>query len=277
MSWAVTLEGEAAFEAGYRLHRLGLAGEGFEVTPGYLKAETELRRVARVRLPPPVAWASVAEALAAAEVPEGASSDRAWYRRRVEAGEGREVGAFAAKVTAIDTAWRPKVATGFLVSPAVRVMPCLARAPHEVCGGRPLVVVGPGLAESLGLLGAVALGVEAVVMDALPEALPAETRHFVVMMVAGSVLVRRGIDLAALDVLLADTTRVLLPPQHREGVLEKRVRALVKHDLVDQAPGEIERMIHGLARRRADRLLRAWQRGFFVPRGLDLAALEPGA
>ncbi len=276
-SWARALDGETAFEVGYRLHRLGLASEGFEVTPGYARAEEQLRRAVRVRLPPKTAWANVAEALSGEAAPEGAESDRGWYRRRFEAGEGKEVVQTVAAVTAFDTRWRPGAPVTFVVSPALRGMPCFARVVRPECGGGAIVAAGPGMPASLGLLGAVALGIEDVVMSALPEDLPAETRHFVVCMVAGSVLLAAGIGPGALDAVLTDTTRVLVPPQHRDGVIEKRIYSLEKRGLLDQPPGEIDRTIHGLARRRADRLHRAWQRGFFVPRGLTVPGLGPDA
>jgi len=265
--WARALEGDAAFEAGYRLHRLGLGGESYEVTPGYLRTEEQLRRSLRLRLPPKVAWTTVAEALGA-EVADGPESERGWYQRRFEAGEGRDAPSLAAAMAGFDTRWKPAREVTFVVSPALRGLPCFASATAAACGGVGVVAAGPGMPASLWLLGAVALGLEAQVMEALPEDLPLETRHFVVCMVAGSVLLGAGIGPAALDLVLGDATRFLIPPQHRDGVIEKRIYSLEKRGLLDQPPGEIDRTIHGLGRRRADRLHRAWQRGFFVPRGL---------
>jgi hypothetical protein len=270
VSWARALASDAALEAGYRLHRLGLAGSGFEVTPGYARAEEQLRRVTRLRLPPSVPWESVAAALGGEPASEDAA-DRAWYLRRREAGEGREAAPLAAAVEGLATGWRPAGEVAFVVSPALRTLPCLASRTAAACGGSATVAAGPGLPPSLGLLGAAALGVEEVVRSGLPEELPFETVHFVVCMVAGSRLVHAGLEGAALETLLTDATRLLLPPQHREGVIERRIQSLVRHRLIDQPPGEIERTIHGLARRRADRLHRAWLRWFFVPRGVSLA------
>ncbi len=247
------LEGDAAFEAGYRLHRLGLADKAFEVTPGYLRTEEILRRGARVRMPAPATWANVYEALTGDDAP---GDDRAWYRRRFEAGEGREAEAL---VAAVAPYWDGDLA--FVVSPALRAMPFM---------GPELVATGPGLPDTLALLGAAALSIKDAVLGALPEELMAETRHFTLLMAAGSVLVKRLPD-AHIDKLLVDTTRLLIPPQHRENLIEKRILSLSNRNLLDQPPGEIERTIHGLQRRRADRLHRAWLRGFFVPRGVVLA------
>jgi len=266
MSWACKLEGAAGLEVGYRLHRLGLASRGFEVTPGYLRAEEQLRRVVRLRLPPAVEWSSVAEALGgagASEVP----ADWAWFLKRRALGEGREAEALVLALGGIDSPWQPQREVAFVVSPALRGVPCLARVTAVACGGGQLVACGPGMPASLGLLGACALTVEEAVSGGLPDELEPATRRFVACMVAGSVLVRAGLGGQALDGLLVDVTRLLIPPQHRADETERRIGALVKRGLIDQPPGEIERTIHGLARRRADRLHRAWLRGFFVPRG----------
>ena len=80
-----------------------------------------------------------------------------------------------------------------------------------------------------------------------------------------------------LDGLLIDTTRSLIPPQHRADEIERRIASLARRGLIDQPPGEIERTIHGLGRRRPDRLHRAWLRGFFVPRGVVVPGVRPNA
>jgi len=272
MSWARSLEGEVGLEVGYRLHRLGLSEGAFEVTPGYRRTEEQLRRAARVRLPAAVAWRSVAEALAG----EGADdSDRAWFMRRRELGEGREGAELARAVAAIECPWRPAHEVGFVVSPALRDAPALAPRTAEACGGGPVVASGPGMPATLGLLGACALEVEDVVRAGLPEELGAETARFVACMVAGSVLVSAGLEGAALDALLIDATRTLIPPQHRADEIERRIAKLARRGLLDQPPGEIERTIHGLGRRRPDRLHRAWLRAFFVPRGVEIPGVRP--
>lgn len=271
-TWARTLPAGVAGEVGYRLHRLGLNGGTAEVTPGYARAEHELRRSMRLKLPPAVPWRSVREALAADAVIEGTASDRPWYQKRLEAGEGREAAALAEAVGAIDTEWRPPSAVAFVTSPALRALPFGVPSPRPECGGMPLVALGPKAPAELALLGAVALGVSGAVRAELPLDLDPEVAHFVEHMVAGTVLVNAGVAPAALDAILIQTTRALIPPQHRGGVLESRIRRLQREDLIDQPPGEIDRTIHGLSRRRADRLLRAWQRGFFLPPGLTLSA-----
>lgn len=272
MSWARALEGEVGLEVGYRLHRLGLVAGAFEVTPGYRRAEEQLRRAARVRLPTEVGWRSVAEALGGDGADE---ADRAWFMRRRELGEGREGAALAQAVGAIACPWQPARQVWFVASPALRDVPCLAPSTAEACGAGAVVASGPGLTASLGLLGACALEVEEAVRAGLPGELGPETVRFVALMVAGSVLVAAGLEGAALDALLIDTTRGLIPPQHRADEIERRIAGLSRRGLIDQPPGEIERTIHGLGRRRADRLHRAWLRGFFVPRGVEIPGVRP--
>ena len=73
------------------------------------------------------------------------------------------------------------------------------------------------------------------------------------------------------DALVATLSAASLPlPTHAEAYAQ-RLRSIAP-DSLDQAPGEINRIADGLAARRLARLRRAWRRGFFVPRGIDLAA-----
>jgi len=246
---------EADVDAGYRLHLLGLQGEAaFEVQPAYLRTEQKLRpRVPRGL----VAWTTVDEALATTEVP---SDERAWFLRRWEAGESVAHAGVAQSMRALvsDPGWAAALTADarVLVSPAVRALPALAPA------SRTIVVAPDG---SPGLVG---LGLLALVHDlepAIPREVPAVTRRFTALMAAGTHALAH-VSGPALDALLVDVVRHLLPPQHRAAELAAHVRALTSRGLLDQPPGEIERTIHGLGRRRADRVHRAWQRGFFVVR-----------
>jgi hypothetical protein len=87
------------------------------------------------------------------------------------------------------------------------------------------------------------------------------------------VLVRAGAVGEGLDRLLVDVVQHVLPPQHRAETLTRRIQKLADRGLFDQPPGEIERTLHGLGRRRADRVHRAWQRAFFVPRGVTIPGI----
>jgi len=241
-------------EVAYRLHLLGLAG-GFEVLPAYLRTEERLRSPVPRGL---VTWATVDEALAAAAAPD---ADRAWFTRRWEAGEDGLFAPVAAGLSALveDMGWRRAldVDVGVVVSPALRPLPALAATSA-------LVAVGVGCQAPLVGLGVVAVARRAEAM--FPADLPAETRRFAALMAAGTAALEH-LTGAALDALLVDVVHHVLPPQHRGEEVARHVGALTARRLLDQPPGEIERTIHGLARRRADRVHRAWTRGFFVPRG----------
>lgn len=238
-------------EVGYRLHLLGLAGGTFEVQPGYLRTEEKLRpRVPRGL----VTWVTVDEALAAEVAPD---ADRAWFARRWDAGEGRLAEALAPEVLALG--WPEDLlggdAVGLLVAPPLRPVPALAPRAR-------IVAVGAGTPPSLAALGVAALDLEAL----YPAELARDARRFAAWMAAGTRVAPR-LASGALDRLLEDVVHHLLPPQHRQDELEAHVRALFATGLMDQPPGEVERTIHGMGRRRADRVHRAWTRGFFVPRG----------
>jgi len=262
-------------EAAYRMHRLGLSDSAFEVTPGYRRAEGQLRRAMRARFPSPVPWGGVADALAA---PDLLDEDRTWFARRREAGEGREAGPLVegiAALPALGLTWRPPEdrPVYFLASPALRPQPALARVVAAPCGDGPMIAFGPGLVPTLAVLGAAALGVEDAVVSALPAGVDPALAHFFVLMVAGSLLVREGAAGEGLDRLLVDVVQHVLPPQHRAETLTRPIQKLADRGLFDQPPGEIERTLHGLGRRRADRLHRAWLRAFFVPRGATVPGL----
>lgn len=230
-------------DVSYRLHLLGLGGGTLDVLPAYLRTEEKLRK----KVPRPVTWTTVDEALTATEVP---AVDRPWFEQRWAAGEGREAEALARAVA--ELGWADDVR--LVTSSALRSLPCLAPAARTVA-------VGSNTPPTLVALGSLALDLEAH----YPARVPPETRRFAALMWAGTKALPR-LSSDALDQLLIDATQHLIPPQHRADELARHVRALTKLDLLDQPPGEIERTVHGLGRRRADRLHRAWSRGFFAPR-----------
>jgi hypothetical protein len=262
---------ESRRELGYRLHLFGLTGSGDEVPPSYRRAEEALRRAARVPFPrDEVLPKSLSEALTGAVDPR----DLPWFERRAQAGEAAEVQrAEVSLVEAVQTLWpdgAPELPVATLVvSPALRPLPLISAGGE---GARPLILAGPDASPEILLLAALVLphaarletGYLASVRDVTPAA-----RRFATLMVGGSLLHYREPPSALLDQVLKTVVQEVLPPQHRGDEVARWINSMAS--CLDQPPGEIERTIHGLARRRADRVHRAWVRRFFVPRG-DLLA-----
>jgi hypothetical protein len=266
--WLTPLEGDARREAAYRLHLLGLTGGHPEVMPGYLRTEEQLRRAAKVKLPHRPAWTSVTEALGAPSVDR---SDWPWFERRLALGEGQEAAGLAAAAVALMPDWRPprvaETETGprgmFLVtSPAVRPMPAFGDL-----AGCPVVAAGPQTSPELIVLGATARCLTEPLRASLAD-LPPTTAAFCALMAAGTAFLARAPTSDKVDAMLRIVVRDVLPPQHRAEEVHAHIQRLAPR--LDQPPGEIERTMHGLGRNRADRLHRAWLRGFFVPRGVAL-------
>lgn len=262
---------ESRRELGYRLHLFGLTGSGDEVPPSYRRAEEALRRAARVPFPrDEVLPKSLGAALTGAVDPR----DLPWFERRAQAGEAAEVQrAEVSLVEAVQTLWpdgAPELPVATLVvSPALRPLPLISAGGE---GTRPLILAGPDASPEILLLAALVLphaarletGYLASVRDVTPAA-----RRFATLMVGGSLLHYREPPSALLDQVLKTVVQEVLPPQHRGDEVARWINSMAS--CLDQPPGEIERTIHGLARRRADRVHRAWVRRFFVPRG-DLLA-----
>lgn len=258
-------------ELGYRLHLLGLSGAGDEVPPSYRRAEEVLRRAARVPFPrDEVLPKDLVSALSG--TPD--KRDWPWFERRAQAGEAAEVGRAEGRlVAAVDALW-PEAAPAeplatLVVSPALRALPLLVgRDGGPGPGGRPLLFAGPEAVPEVLLLAALVLPHAARLEEAyLASVRPvsAMARRFGVLMVGGSLLQQREPPSALLDRVLTAVVQEVLPPQHRGDEVARWIYAM--ESCLDQPPGEIERTIHGLSRRRADRVHRAWVRRFFVPRG----------
>ena len=233
--------GPAQVTARHRLHLLGLRGGTDEVTPGYQRGEARLRRDLPRGLP---AWESVEDALSA---PESPRLDDVWFLTRDRAEAAAREAARAALGADTD---------GWLVlSPALRGLPSLAP-------GVGLVAAGLETPPSLCRLARAALHPAAVIARALP-AVARPVRRFSALMIAGAALAPTLLS-ADLDALLTDVATHLLPPQHRGAETEALLLACRDAGLLRDHPGEIERLIHGLSRRRADRVHRAWLRGSFA-------------
>ncbi len=231
----------AGASARHRLHLLGLRGRTHEVAPGYQRGEARLRRELPRGLP---VWATVADALAAPEAPP---LDLAWFRTRDEA-ETPARQAAEARVPPLSEGW-------LVLSPALREVPALAPRLG-------LVAAGLDAPPSLCLLARAALHPAAVIGRALPS-LDLAVARFAALMIAGATLAPT-LPSSALDQLLTDVADHLLPPQHRARETEALLAACREAGLLRDHPGELERIVHGLSRRRADRVHRAWLRGSFA-------------
>ncbi len=282
---AVTADGSGSAWRGlaYRLHLLGIAGGGDEVVSGYLRAEELLRRAARTPFPKePRGFgprATVSEALQAEVVD---MRDLPWFERRQAQGEEAEAARTQERLVGEVNALLDSMVGGagaegigagsvrLVISPALRPIPSLC--PHgDAASGTPIIAAGPDVSAELLFLAVVAMPFADEVEQRFERA-PFAARRLAKLMVGGSRIVRASPSDALIERVLVAVVHELLPPQHRQVELEKMIRKLVPE--LDQPPGEIERAIKGMGRRRADRVHRAWLRGFFVPRGMVLPGLS---
>jgi hypothetical protein len=250
----VPLQIDFAPEPRYRLHLLALNGGDAELQPGYRRAEEKLRR--KVPSGPP-AWTSVDEAFANPNIPV---DDRAWFDRR----------------DAVETLQLQKVVDALMVSPfaalpegipPVRVVAAVPIRPQPALAPRArAVAMGPASPPSLVWLSALALEPRAAIRDAHPD-LDEVTARFLALMLAGQLHVS-ALASADLDTLLTDIVGTVLPPQHRGDETIAMLERLRVIGRLPEHPGEYERMLHGIPRRRADRIHRAWLRKSFSPPSL---------
>lgn len=256
-------------------HLVALAGEDPAVAPAYARGDARLRGDPATRSPPPTAAAlpSLEGLIGGAASP---ALDAAWFERRWQAGEASACLAAAERIAreAADTA-----SGGLLDRVDVRVVVATPLRTETAIGARRdeatptlSVTVACGL-ETPGAL-AVLAAIAARLPDEprLAEVLDVDGVRRVRLHMAGCALALALGDDPAIEPILARAAEVLLPPQHQGDRTIGLVARLARAGLLDQPPGEIERLGKGLARRYPDRLHRAWRRGFFVLRGGDLAA-----
>lgn len=264
MTLLCPLDDALRMDLAYRLHLLGLGGGNDEVLPGYLRAEETLRRSLRGHIPHGLGrFASLAEAVTA---PDADGRDRSWFAKRAEAGELAEMRRHEARLVGeVETLARGLEVepSSFVISTALRPLPLLAPA-SVLTAGRPLLAAGPEVSAELLLLGLIAQPHAARLSERFSH-VDDEARRFGVLMAAGTAFLSLAPASDLVDRVLLAVVRELLPPQHRGDAVVRWIDRLAPD--LDQPPGEIERTAHGLSRRRADRVHRAWTRGFFVPRG----------
>lgn len=128
------------------------------------------------------------------------------------------------------------------------------------------VIVGPRCA---GITLCLALVAEQVRPLLRLDALSPRQQDMVRLHVGGAALFAAQDQETALDSWLPDLVEAILPRPSEKDSYQGDVVA-VADLLLDQPPGEIERIAIGLSQRRIPRLLRAWRRGFFVPPGFHV-------
>jgi pyroglutamyl-peptidase len=232
----------------HRLHLLGLAGGSHEVTPGYQRGDARLRRQPPRGLPN---HPSVDAALG--DAPPSRDLDRPWF----EARDNAEAPARAAALARLN---EPRTEGWLVLSSALRPLPALAPSAG-------LVAAHPEAPPSLVRLARDALPAASRLGRSHPGLEPALARFVAFMQAATAVA--PTLPGPTLDTLLTDLTAHLLPPQHRGGETEALLFACRDAGLLREHPAEFERMVHGFARRRPDRLHRAMLRRAFTRTSLD--------
>lgn len=191
--------------------------------------------------------------------------DAEWFELRWESGERDGMTEAARQIAQSAT----PIPTGGLLEPSWRLItsPVLAGT-SAACARVRRVGTGPRAEGLLAVL--TAIGVQLRGAMSL-EGLNAKERRLVSLHVAASAILRATGDDEALTPWLAHALTFLAPvPSAREGH-NAMIRGIAAQAL-DQPPGEVERISDGLCRGQAQRLHRAWRRGFFIPASFDLDA-----
>lgn len=228
-------------EAAYRAHLLSLA---FATT--YRRQDETLRRGAR-------------------QPRYRGGPDLAWFARRQELGE-RQAMAAQSKVLADALEEWPRL--GGLIDHPYRVSVACAAPAWPVASTRApwRLIAAPRSEPGVVLLAALA----GKLRQSLPlRAMSPYQRDVVAGHTAASVLVREPAFADHIDELLRQVGRLVFPARAERPRFIRETQELVSQ-FGDQPPGEIERLVDGMAKGRLDRLHRAWLRDFFVPRGFAL-------
>lgn len=276
----------------YRLHVCGLTRpRPWWVAPAYARQDGALRRQAKRKagrrpargpageLPCDPAWALQPSGPGGGppEDQRASSGERAWFSARWALGDRAAAREGAARVVREARALGGEGAEG-----AERVSRLLGGAPIRVLASA--VVAGAvahaetrrcavGLTAPGGLAVLAWLAARLTPHLGLPANLEPPLANLVAVHTAATLYLRvSDLDQAGTEALLKTAGRALLPARGDEDRARDEIWALAR-EVLDQPPGEVGRMASGWHRGRTDRLHRAWQRGFFVPRGLDAPTL----
>ncbi len=228
-------------EVAHRAHLLGLLHPS-----GYRRQDDTLRRGARLPR-------------------YRGGDDRSWFERRQRLGESAAMAEQAEAIASALDAW-PRV-EGLLAPTIELTVACAAPAWPVSATRRPWrVVVAPRTAPGVVLVAALAGSLRSFLKL---RAIPWYQRDLIAGHCAASLLVREPAFADRVDDLLRDIGLLFFPARAERARFSDELRDLVaRHG--DQPPGEIERLVDGLAKGRLDRLHRAWLRDFFTPRGTVL-------
>ena len=258
----MTWKASASKALAQTLHVAALTGQ---VGPGYAKRDAQLRRAAGV---PEAELADISGGLVAAletSVTSGESPwahiDARWFDTRWSMGEADAVGTQTKTlVERIDVSGLERLIPGETQLQATSAV-----------GGRPLALAQPPLvlAAPDAPRGAVIVAlIGAQISSALPpDALEVEDRRWMCEWIACT-LIRRVVGETPFLDWLKPLVKHLVGEFESASKVEERVRRIARA-VLDQPPGEIERIGVGLGRRLQSRVDRAIRRGFFTPPSFD--------
>ncbi len=248
------------------LHLAAVAG-ALGGQPGYGREDARLRAAAGVSPDPTRSEAdppgSIADALVETDPPPSA-----WFEQRWRLGEADAMAEHGSRLAAEANGFDDG---GLLGARRVELIasPAVAPRPTAVISALTRVAVHPRAHGATACVAVIAATLRRAFTAELPRS-PDMAAELAWHCAVSAVLRARDQDEAD-DALVATLSAASLPlPTHAEAYAQ-RLRSIAP-DSLDQAPGEINRIADGLAARRLARLRRAWRRGFFVPRGFDLAA-----
>lgn len=247
-------DGRYDVNVAYAWHRVATdTRDDPRVSVGYRRKDESLRKAAR------------------------AADDLQWVTKRGEMGESTTLTAIAATAAGVLTEldWpMPELPADIAGAEGEAAVPVYCASPlrlawwHSNGAGFAGLCVGPRSVPELALLAWHAYE-DWPFLDAWPMA--DADRYLLALHLGATRLLRLGLTSEQLDRLLTTAGAALLPLRGREEAGRAFLHRVAKACL-DQPYGEIERIASGFHSARTDRVHRAWERGFFVPRGLTIIA-----
>ncbi len=231
--------------------------------PSYVRQDRKAR--GRSAVPPHVALDADFNFYSAASSQADPTWDRAWFDRRWQLGDATVVEKSTevlASALASPTPFPPERTLKLRLSGALE-----DDAWASQTDGDALLCAGIGVLPMRCRLALLAARLESVVPT--QDLSDADARYL--RRQTAATLWYRAIDASEVDTLLAAVAESELPTRYEGPAFIERIERLAPR--LDQPPGEIVRLSKGLSRRYTDRLHRAWERGFFLPRDVDPAAL----